>query len=175
MAIPGLFVALVTSFCTLFWLFWGAKKGDFFGVDPKKLAPLAKAIAIKSVPPSSLNAKKAPDFFGLHPKKGLFPLPSPHLFSSQGRGPDFGELSRAEVRGSSRLKPPQKIPSIFHKLFPENNLQPLFSPIPLELNAVFWHNQANRPQVIRRSTPFVRFEADDLVRHRFPSCPKGIS
>jgi hypothetical protein len=79
------------------------------------------------------------------------------------------------VRGSSPLKVAQKIPQIFHKLFPRNNLQLRFSPIPLELNAIFWHNQANRPQLIRRSTPFVRFEADDLVRHPFPSCPKGIS
>ncbi len=27
----------LTNFCTLFWLFWGAQKGDFFGVHPKKV------------------------------------------------------------------------------------------------------------------------------------------
>jgi hypothetical protein len=38
--VPDFFPPL-TSFCTLFWLFWGAKKGtDFFGVHPKKVPPL---------------------------------------------------------------------------------------------------------------------------------------
>jgi hypothetical protein len=53
----------------LFWLFWGAKKGDFFWVHAKKVGPAPMADAINSAAPSSLNANTSADFFGLSPKK----------------------------------------------------------------------------------------------------------
>ena len=94
----------LTSFCTLFWLFWALKKGAFFGVDTKKVGPprwrsksapasavrsLAsehekrRAFAVRSAAPPRPDSVAPPPpaawtspFFGVHPKKVAPPLPA---------------------------------------------------------------------------------------------------
>jgi len=84
MAIPGLFVAPLTSFCTLFWLFWGAPGARLFWGPHQKSRSIGeglrshrnrKAFCLLTFAPRSVRGRnpESPTFLACTQKKSLRP------------------------------------------------------------------------------------------------------